>query len=274
MNTMRGLCRRRSLRLLAWGAALAALLGGVDARARTLDQIQRLGVISVCAPPTALPFASRQGGQHGFEIDLAQAIAKRLGVVLSTGWITQTSQIRSVDCDILMDTILDPQALEDAHLAVSRPYMRAGVALALPASRGDVGQLADLPPDARIGVQVSSLTQTVLGMNGHRTVPFGYESDMLEALAAGDIDAAAVTPMSVGWYNHEHREKPLRLVYLDRDRPELGWDVAIGMRRSDKALRGEIDRILQDMLEGGDIQRIYAAYGIDHRMPGQQARQP
>jgi polar amino acid transport system substrate-binding protein len=271
---MGGFLIRRFACLLTFGAALAALLDGSHALARTLDQIQRLGVISVCAPPRALPFATREGQQHGFEIDLAQAVAQRLGVVLKTGWITQTSQIRSVDCDLLMDTIVDSQALDDAHLAVSRPYMRTGVALALPGGRDDVTRLADLPADARVGVQVGSVTQTVLGMHGHRTVPFGYESDMLDALAAGDIDAAAVTPMSAGWYNHEHEGQAFRLVYLDRDVPELGWNVAIGMRRPDKALRGEIDRILQDMLEAGDIQRIYAAYGIDHRMPGQQAQQP
>jgi hypothetical protein len=39
----------------------------------------------------------------------------------------------------------------------------------------------------------------------HVTIsPFGFEDDILAALAAHEIDAAAVTPLSVGYYNLTH----------------------------------------------------------------------
>ena len=67
--------------------------------------------------------------------------------------------------------------------------------------------------------------------------PFGFEDDMLEALASGELEAAAATPLSIGYYNLAHPGARMRLVYAYDAVPELAGDLAVGMRRSDQALR-------------------------------------
>ena len=109
-------------------------------------------------------------------------------------------QYRTVDCDIVMDTIVDQEAQgEDRSCAGRQPYHSSGVALAVrPGSDGITGfdSLGQAAPGR--GVQVGSLAQMYLGQRGARTMPFGFEDEMLAALAAGELDAAAVTPLSIG----------------------------------------------------------------------------
>ena len=66
----------------------------------------------------------------------------------------------------------------------------------------------------RVAVQSGALAAMVLGQRGARTVPFGFEDEMVAALAKGDVDAAAVSPATVGYFNFLHREAPL-VMHLD-----------------------------------------------------------
>ena len=55
--------------------------------------------------------------------------------------------------------------------------------------------------------------------------------------------------------------------------PDLGWDLAVGMRRSDRFLRNAVDDAVAAMLDDGTFDRVYASYGIEHRPPeGRQVR--
>jgi polar amino acid transport system substrate-binding protein len=253
--------------LLAALVALPILASAGKAEARALEDIQRRGVISLCAHPNALPFASRRAPERGVQIDLAEAIAERLGVKLEVAWVTFGSQYRAVDCDIVMDTIVDEEALEERQLRWSTPYQRSGVALALKPGTTGIAGFADLGPGTRVGVQAGSLAQVLLGQRGLKTIPFAFEDEMVTAVDSGEVDAAAVTPISIGWYNHEHPDRQLGYVHAYEGEPELAWDLAVGLRRSDRFLRREIDRIVQAMLADGTVARVYAAYGIEHRTP-------
>jgi polar amino acid transport system substrate-binding protein len=59
----------------------------------------------------------------------------------------------------------------------------------------------------------------------------------------------------------------MRLLYAYDAVPELSWDLAVGMRRSDQALREAIDRAVEAMLDDGTFEQVYAKYGIEHRPP-------
>jgi polar amino acid transport system substrate-binding protein len=249
----------------------AALLAG-PAFARSLDSINTRGTLSLCAHPNALPFASRKGGDlPGFQIELARALAERLGVGLSVQWITFGTQYRAADCDIVMDAIVEPAALEERHLRASVPYFRSGVALAVRhegAAHDEISSFADLSPGRRVGVMVGSLAHMMLNKRGLRTIPFGFEDEMVVALATGEIDAAAVSPASIGYFNKTHPDQALRVIPADSVLPDLTWNVAVGLRQPDKAIRAEIDKAVAAMLDDGTVKAIYARYGVEHQAPG------
>lgn len=253
---------------------VASLIGAgsiAEVKARALEDIQRRGVISLCAAPNALPFASKRGAPPGYQIELARALAERLGVRLQVEWVLLSFQRRRVDCDIAMDTIADREAQGDGDLRWSEPYQRSGVALAVRPEDAAITGFGSLGEERRVGVLRGSLAHMYLEQRGARTVPFGFEAEMLAALVEGRLDAAAVTPLSIGYYNLEHPASQVRLVYAYDEVPELGWELAVGMRRSDRFLRKAVDEVVAAMLDDGTFARIYAEYGIEHRPPERHA---
>jgi polar amino acid transport system substrate-binding protein len=255
------------LSLTAVLLAVAAVCEIPAGSPRPLGSIEMRGMVSLCAHPNALPFASRRGDPPGFQIELARAIAKQLGVGLDIAWIVSPIQYRSAECDIIMDTIVDEQVQAEGRVRVSRPYHHSGVALALPKDTENVRSFRDLDRKKRIGVQVGSLAQMILGQRGQQTTPFGFEDEMLDALAMGTIDGAAASPAAIAYFNLRHPGQPLRLVHAYESEPELSWDVAVGMRGSDAPLRQKVDSVIERMLADGSMRDIYARYGVEHRPP-------
>ena len=252
---------------LKLGAAIALVLLSVAAALpRSLQTITERGTLTLCANPDALPWASKIGAVPGFQVELAENLAKRLGVSLTRQWVISAFQYRRVDCDVVFDAIANKGASVEAGLRLSRPYQRSGVVLA---ARGEssVASLAELAAGHRVGVMVGSLASMTLGKRGIEITPFVFESEMMAALAGREIEAAAVTPIAIGWYNMVHPQAHVRMIAAFADDPDLNWNLAVGMIGPDDKLRQQIDAALEQMLADGTIARIYARYGIELRPP-------
>jgi polar amino acid transport system substrate-binding protein len=235
--------------------------------ARPLDSIKARGKLLVCANPNALPFSSKNGERRGFELELGEALASELGVAFEVGWVIFPFHVPRVDCDILFDSIVDRETAEGAHLRLSRPYTKSGVAIALRPGIEGIKGFGDLKKEQRVGAIVGSLASVRLGQKGLPTIPFTFEDEMLEALGKGELDAALATPATIGYYNLLHRDAPVTSVRDDVSMPELYWDVAVGMRKADDALVAAVNSALDRLLASGVVDRIYASYGIDQRPP-------
>ncbi len=244
----------------------ASLLGGQEVAARSLETIRSLGTIGLCAHPNSLPFASKAGDPPGFQIEMGRALAARLGVTLKPDWIITIFQMRSADCDIVMDTIADREAQSETNLRLSKPYYRTGVALAVPAD-STLTSFASLTDHTKVGVQVGSMAAMVLSRRHVPTSTFGFEVDSLEAVAGHEIDAATVTPSAAGYFNLTHPGNAVRVLGFDESEPDLSWNVAVGMVRPDDKLREAIDEALDRLREDGTVERIYARYGIALEAP-------
>ena len=234
--------------------------------ARTLDAIRSDGKISLCAHPNSLPFASKAGDPPGFQVEMGQALARELGVALRLDWIITQYQMRSANCDFLLDIIADREAQGETRLKISKPYYRTGVALAvLPSST--LTSFRDLNERTKVGVQVGSIAAMIIGQRHVPTSTFGFESDSLDALSNHEIDAAAVTPTAASYFNLTHPDKPLRILDRDESVADLNWNVAVGMVRPDDALREAIDGALERLRKDGSIDRIYGRYGVVLQAP-------
>jgi polar amino acid transport system substrate-binding protein len=106
-----------------------------------------------------------------------------------------------------------------------------------------------------------------LGNAGIVTSPFVFEDEIVAALANREIEAAAVTPVTVGWFNLQHADKPLRLVPAFENDADLNWNIAAGLFRADDKLRARVDAAIEALLADGTIARIYARYGTELRPP-------
>src|SRR6266849_2242219 len=132
---------------LKLGAAVAlVLLSGEAALPRSLQAIVDRGAVTLCANPDALPWASKTGAVPGFQVELAENLATRLGVSLTRQWVISAFQYRRVDCVVL---------------AVR--------------NESGVTSLAGLAAGHRVGVLVGSLASMRLDTRGIKTTPFVLE---------------------------------------------------------------------------------------------------
>lgn len=247
-----------------WAVLLSSPVHEADAR--TLEQVRSLGAISMCANPDALPYAASKGDLPGFQIEIGRAIAEGLGVPLNVDWIFPRRRAAVVNCDMMLDTVNDLEVYK-GRLLLSRPYHKTGIGLGLGPDATNVNGFGDIQKGQKIGVMISSLSSMVLGKRGLSTSPYAFQSDMLEDLIKGELFGIAVSPATMSYYIKQHPEAGLRLVNAYDSEPELAWTVSVGLRQSDAALQDAVNGVLEKLLADGTITRIYAKYGLEHRLP-------
>jgi polar amino acid transport system substrate-binding protein len=254
------------------GIALASMCAALllappqTADARTLAEVKSLGAISMCANPDALPYASNKPEAPGFQIEIGRAIAEGLGVPLSIEWILPRRRANIVNCDLMLDSINDP-VVQNGRLRLSRPYQKSGLALGLGQDAEAINDFKELKKGQKVGAMVSSVANMVLSKAGKTTSPYAFQSDMVDDLAKGELYGAAVSMPTMSYYILQHPESGLRLVNAFDSEPQLTWEVSVGLRKSDQAMVDAINEILDKLIADGSLTRIYAKYGVEHRLP-------
>ena len=256
----------RAGKALACMCAALLLPASQSADARTLAEVKSLGAISMCANPDALPYASNKAEAPGFQIEIGRAIAEGLGVPLSIEWILPRRRANVVNCDLLLDSINDPTVHKD-RLRLSRPYQKSGLALGLGRDAETISDFKELKKGQKVGAMVSSVANMVLSKAGKTTSPYAFQSDMVDDLAKGELYGAAVSMATMSYFILQHPESGLRLVNAFDSEPQLTWEVSVGLRKSDQALVDAINEILDRLIADGSLTRIYAKYGVEHRLP-------
>lgn len=258
---------RRRFRVMGniLAAVLLSTLTGA-ATSRTLDEVRALGTISMCANRDALPYSSNKPETPGFQVELGQAIAHGLGLTLTIEWILPRRRANVVNCDLLFDRPNDPE-VQEGRVLLSRPYQKSGLALGLGLNARPITDYRQLEKGQKIGVMVSSVASVVLGKAGKSTSPYAFQSDMLEDLEKGELYGIAVSSATMSHYIFVHPNSELKLAYAFDDVPDLTWDVAVGLRKSDQALVDAVNKILDKLIADGTVARIYAKYGVEHRLP-------
>lgn len=252
--------RARHFAFLVTGAAASTCIAS-SSPARSLAAIQEGGTIRMCAHPNSLPFASRTANPPGFQVELGNVLAKSLGVSLATDWILISYQVPRTNCDIMLDMIAAPDYTPDFGIKLSKPYYRSGVALAVPPG-SPITSFAALNDHTKVGVQSGSLAAMILDKRHVPISIFGFDDDMLAALAEGEIAAAAISPVSAGYYNLQHPEHRVVILPPGEAEHDLVWNVAVGMRHPDPALQNAINNALGHLQADGALQRIYGRYGV------------
>jgi mxaJ protein len=242
--------------------------------------VRATGVLRVCADPNNLPFSNERG--EGFENRLADLVARELGARVEYTWWAQRrgffrQTLNAGRCDVVMGV---PSSIEMA--ATTRPYYRSSYVFVSRADRGPVVRSFDDPAlrRLRVGVAVigddyaNSPPAHALAQRGIVDNVVGYSvygdyarpnppAHIVEAVAAGEVDVAVVWGPLAGYFA-PRQGVPLRLVPVtpEIDLPFLPFvfDIAVGVRRGDDALRAEIDRVLARRRT--EVRRILDAYGV------------
>ncbi len=205
--------RRRLLIGLGVGLGLTvvALLFvrvGIGGRDPTWTRIQNTGVWRVGMDPSFPPFESLDaaGRSVGLDVDLAAAIATTWGVrveIVSLGFDELPDAVHAHKVDSAISALpVNPLRTQD--VAFSAPYVEAGLLLVAPAG-SDLRSLDDLV-GRRVAVEWGGNGDVQARMLARKwednliLVLRDSVTDALDALLAGDADAALVDAISFALY--------------------------------------------------------------------------
>lgn len=246
-------------------------------------------VLRVCSDPNNLPFSNQR--QQGFENAIANLVAHDLDAKVQYTWWAQRrgfirNTLKAGDCDVVMGV---PSSFELA--AVTRPYYRSTYVFVSRTDRHlNLGSLDDPKlKKLQIGVQVigddyanappaHALANRGIVANVRGYTVYGDYREpnpparIIEAVERGEVDCAVVWGPLAGYFAKQSRI-PLELapVTPEVDLPFLPFvfDIAMGVRRQDTALRQQLDEVLERRQT--DIDRILADYGVPRvDLPGKE----
>lgn len=253
-----------------WIAVLSVvvtLATALAADAASLAAVRERGVFAVCAHPDALPYSSQERVRPGFQIEIAEAIAKQLGVRLRLEWIVFTRHARRVDCDATIGAIVrsDKDAGPRRGPLLTKPYISSGYVLVVGNASPAIVQLEDVK-GGKIGVEHSSWPHYLLDTRKLPLASYGSAVDVLDAVAKGEIAAGLVSDAYAGWYLKQH---PGAARISDTYVPErdFRWNVAVGLRNADAPLVQAVNQALDTLIADRTIPEIFARYGITYRPP-------
>ena len=235
--------------------------------------------LRVCADPNNLPFSNRAG--EGFENKIVELLARDLGATVRYAWWPQRrGAIRNTldtdACDVIPGIVAGME-----RLATTRPYYRSGYVFVV----RDDGALRDLSSlddprlaQATIGVQLigddgantppaHALSRRGLVANVRGYMVYGDyagaapQRAIVDAVAARTLDVAIAWGPTAGYFA---KGSPLRIApvtpWLDGPQWPMRFDVSMGVRKTDVALRRELDRALERNAPA--IDAILRDYGV------------
>ncbi len=223
------------------------------------DRIKKAGKLVVGSDVTYPPFEYMEGSKPvGFDVDIAQAIAKDLGVKLdyqNTAWDGIFAALKSGKFDMLLSGItITEERKKTFDLAFSKSYFDSGQGVAVKKG-GKVRGAGDLKGKV-VGVQINTTGQeTAQKLQGLKDIK-KYETlpEALTDLAVGRIDAV-VADYPVLLYNAaQAKDRKYEVVAgLIIGEPE---ELGIPVRANEADLVQVINKVIDDLKKSGEYAKL------------------
>ena len=259
-----------SSRSLSLRAIVAAILSALAAGTAAAE-----GELRVCADPDNLPYSDDR--ERGFENRIARVLADETGRALVNVWqplrrgfVRKTLGAHA--CDVVIGVPADFE-----RVLTTRPYYRSSYVFVTPASRPAVSGFDDESlKRSRVGVQLigNDLAATPAGyaLARHGVVDnvVGYTiygdgpaaQRVVSAIDHGELGVGVLWGPQAGYFAARAAE-PLKVTVAHAPadvQVAFEFDIAVGVRKGDRALRDQLDAAL--VHRRSEIDAILAEYRV------------
>ncbi|WP_242123715.1 transporter substrate-binding domain-containing protein [Sphingobium sp. Sx8-8] len=276
---------RRSL--LGASAALAlGLLPGMVAGplgAAPLGKVRELGVLRVVVYKDNRPWSWEEGGRlTGLDVDLARAIAAKLGVRAD---IAELAADESVDDDLrhgvwkggllgfapgdlMLHIPFDRTfAARNDQVAIIAPYYRESFGFVGAGGEVDL----EAPPTGwrghRLAAELDSIPDFYLigsfgGILARDVTHYPSGAQAVAAVASGKADAVLASRAQIEEAVHGGAKLSLRKGPLPAF-TSPGWDIGMAVKESSRTLGDAVEEIVAAMASSGEMKALFAPYGVE-----------
>jgi len=263
---------------------LVAALVGVAAPAHAdWDKIRLSGSLKVAVYEQFAPFSERGAG---IDVDVAQALAAKLGLKLSLlpfpagenlgddlrNMVWKGHYLGYGPADILLHVPVEPQLMNaNGKVTIFAPYHVETVRLVRSARSMPSFEGIDALSGKTIGVEKVSIAAMVLLGEGNgrfreKVRIFDTAAEALEQLKAGQLDAVLANRSEIDAVFRDDPAFPLNEVAFQR-LPRAGWAVGMAVRKDDQDMARLLQAAVNEMKATGELQAIFARYGVHEQMP-------
>jgi ABC-type amino acid transport substrate-binding protein len=246
-------------------------------------KIQQSGNLKVAVYNEFAPFSD---GGTGIDVDLAQALADKLGLKLHLLPFSAGENLRDDlrnmvwkghylgygPADVLLHVPVERQLMdENDKVQIFAPYYVETVRLVRNAAAIPVFDGIDSLAGKQIGAEKVSIAAMVMLGEGSgrfrenvRIYPSAVEA--LTQLKAGKLDAVLANRSEIESVFKGDLRFPLHEVAFQR-LPRAGWAVGMAVRKDDLELAKLIQAALNGMVKNGELRAIFAKYGVQAVTP-------
>jgi ABC-type amino acid transport substrate-binding protein len=257
--------------------ACVALAMAAPARA-DWQKIQQSGSLKVAVYTEFAPFSSNGAG---IDIDLAQALAKKLRLRLNLlqfpagenlgddlrNMVWKGHYLGYGPADVMLHVPVDNALMaQNRQVAIFAPYHVESVRLVRSAKRVPAYDSLDSLTGKTIGVEkVSIAGMVMLGeangkfRNGVKIYPSAI--DALEQLKAGELDAVLATRSEIESVLQGDAAFPVHEASFQR-LPRSGWAVGMAVRKDDTEMAKLLQAAMNEMVANGELNAIFARHGV------------
>jgi len=265
------------LRTLRTCLALSGILLCQAAHA-DLARLQQTGVLKVAVYNALAPFSDKGSG---IDIDLAKALAEKLGLKLSVlpfdagenlnddlrNMVWKGHYLGYGPADVLMHVPVDRRLMEDnKRVEIFSPYHRESVQLVRDARKIPALDSIDALAGKTVGVEKISIAAMVLlgeqdgkFRDGVRIFPTAVEA--LRSLKSGELDAVLANRSEIesvlgGDTNFQLSDATFQRL------PRQGWVVGMAVKKENGDLAKALQAAANELVVSGKMAEIYARHGV------------
>ncbi len=257
---------KRLLRILSLVTGLAILIYWATPSQFTESSIEKIknrgyllwGSDAEGGAPYVFPAPEEPSKLIGFEVDLAEAIARELGVKArqsQNAWDSLIPALERGDFDIAMNGLeITPQ--REKEILFSIPYYIYTEQLVVKKDEAVINDTTQLK-GKKVGTLSGAVAQDILeNLGGVDIKIYSGQAEPYEDLALGRLDAVLLDLPIAAYYG---KPNP-KLKYAG---PPVGEGFyGIALRKEDGELKKEVDRILLKLLQTGELKQIYEKWDL------------
>jgi len=267
-----------SHRIRTLGAAAALALSFALPAHADWDKVQQAGSLKVAVYTDFAPFSGKDGG---IDVDLADALAKKLHLRLNLlpfpageelgddlrNMVWKGHYLGYGPADVMLHVPVDPRLMnEQDKVQIFAPYHVEAVQLVRSAHAIPSFDNLDALVGKRIGVEKVSIAGMVLLGEGNGRFRenvriFPSAAAALEELKAGRLDAVLANRSEIETVFRDDPAFPLASAVFQR-LPRDGWAVGMAVKKGNEDVARRLQAALNDLRASGELQAIFAKYGV------------
>ncbi|HOW22438.1 MAG TPA: amino acid ABC transporter substrate-binding protein [Sedimentibacter sp.] len=249
----------KTIKLATFLILIALLAAGCSKEAQTGTEELIMGLDDTFAP---MGFRDEKGDIVGFDVDLANEVAKRIGVTIKfqpIDWSMKETELNARNIDLIWNGYtITPERQE--KVAFTKPYLENSQVIVILAG-SDINTKADLA-GKNVAVQAESSALDAINSEPEVAATFGSlvefstNNEAFIDLDSGRTDALVVDEVNARYYMKQIGEEKYKVLEEDFGDEEYG----IGLRKEDTELLKKINDAMDAMKKDGTYDKIYAKW--------------